>query len=63
MGRSVSEAADKAVQKSVKKEKVEKTPGEIIRDIRGLLDAKMAVPPDSVRVLLAEYDRASASNV
>lgn len=60
MGRSVGDAAAQAVARSKKKEVVDRTPEQIIRDIRNNLSAKLAVTPDDVRFLLAQYDLAVA---
>lgn len=60
MGHNVGKAADNAVQKSAVKKAVERTPEQILKDIRNHLDAKLAVTPDDVRFLLAQYDAAIA---
>jgi len=56
MGRSVSEAAAVAVKKGQTKPKAERTEEQRLRDLRNNLDAKLAVPPDDVRLLLQKYD-------
>jgi len=57
MGHNVGKAADNAVQRSAVKKASERTSDQILLDIRRNLDAKLAVTPDDVRFLLAEYDR------
>ena len=49
-------AARKAVEKSEKKGKVERTSDQIISDIRKNLSAHLAVTPEDQRFLLAQYD-------
>lgn len=61
MGRSVGDAAAQAVARSKKKEVVDRTPEQIIRDIRNNLDAKLAVTPLDVRFLLERYNEARAA--
>lgn len=56
-------AALNAVNRGQAKEKVERSTEKIISDIRVHLDAKLAVTPNDVRVLLAEYDRLSAEDL
>ena len=51
-------AADKAVAKSQKKTEVEKTPQEIVADVRNLVTSGLYVPVRSVKVLLDRYDAA-----
>jgi uncharacterized protein Yka (UPF0111/DUF47 family) len=50
-------AAQKAVERGQQKAKVERTTEQIIRDIRNHLDSSLAVTPNDVRALLAEYDK------
>lgn len=57
MGHSVGKAADNAVQRSKKEEKVERSTEKIIASMRNLLASRQAVVPDDVRLLLAEYDK------
>jgi hypothetical protein len=58
MSHSVSEQAARSVKKSEKNRLLERTTDQIIKDIRNNLSAKLAVTPDDVRTLLAEYDKA-----
>lgn len=57
MGHSVGKAAENAVQRGAYKKEVERTPEQILKDIRRNLDARLAVTPDDVRFLLAQYDK------
>lgn len=58
MGHSVGKAAENAVNRSApKKAKEERSVEEVIKDIRNNLAAKLAVTPEDVRALLAEYDK------
>jgi hypothetical protein len=52
-------AAQKAVERGQSKEKAVRSTEKIISDIRNHLDARLAVTPDDVRILLAEYDKLS----
>lgn len=62
MGHNVGDAAARSVEKSKeKKAHQERTPAQVIKDIRNHLDAKLAIVPDDVRVLLNEYDKMSVS--
>ena len=61
MGHNVGDAAARSVKKSEKSKLLERTPEEIIKDIRINLAAKLAVTPDDVRFLLAKYDAAEAA--
>ena len=56
MGHQVGEAAARAVKNSNKSGAVVLTQKERIKNIRGLLAAKLAVPPDEQRFLLEQYD-------
>lgn len=56
MGRSVSEAAARAVKNSERKTVETRNPKQVISDIRKNLAAKLFVPPDDQRFLLAQYD-------
>ena len=56
MGRSVSEAAAQAVRKSEKSKTVERTPEQVLADIRRNLAARLAVTPLDTAFLLAKYD-------
>jgi hypothetical protein len=58
MGHTVGEQAGRSVKKSEKTKLAERTPQEIIKSIRNLLDAKLAVTPDDTRFLLTKYDEA-----
>lgn len=51
-----AKAADKAVEKSQVKQKIERTPDQIVADIRKNLDAHLAVTSADIRVLLAAHD-------
>jgi len=60
---SVSKTADaarKAVEKSQSKGKVERTPEEVIEQIRRNFAANLAVTPDDQKFLLTQYDAAAA---
>ena len=50
-------AAQKAVERGQKKDSVVRTPEQIINGMRNHLAARLAVTPDDVRTLLAEYDK------
>lgn len=56
MGRSVSEVAARAVQRSERVTGSDRTNEQIFRDIRFNLNAHLAVTSDDVRFLLAQYD-------
>ena len=60
MGRSVSEAAAQAVRKSEKSKTVERTPEQVLADIRRNLAARLAVTPLDTAFLLAQYDALQA---
>lgn len=51
-------AANRAVERSQVKSKTERTPEQVIADIRRNLGANLAVTPDDQRFLLAVYDGA-----
>lgn len=53
-----AQAAMNAVARGQQKEKVELTPEEKLRQIRLNLDARLWIPPDQQRWLLAQYDAA-----
>lgn len=55
-----AEAAAKAVAKSQKANKTERTPEHILADLRRNLSAGLAVTPDDQRFLLSAYDAAFA---
>lgn len=59
-----AEAARKAVEAGEKRNKKSevKTPEQIVADVRNLLASKLAVPPDSTRVLLTAYDELLKTN-
>ena len=61
MAHSVAEQAARSVKKSEKMKLLERTPEQIIKDIRMNLNAKLAVTPDDVRFLLAKYDELSGA--
>jgi len=56
MGHSVSKAADNAVKKSEKVAGAARTPEQIIATVRAQLSQHLAVVPEDVRFLLAQYD-------
>jgi len=56
-----ADAARKAVEKSQSKGKVERTPEEVIEQIRRNFAANLAVTPDDQKFLLAQYDTATGS--
>ena len=56
MGHSVSDAAARSVKKGEKVKTADRTPEQIIADIRKNLGANLAVTPDDQRFLLAKYD-------
>lgn len=58
MGHTVGEQAGRSVKKSEKTRLLERTPEQIIKDIRNNLSAKLAVTPDDVKFLLGKYDEA-----
>jgi hypothetical protein len=58
-----ADAARKAVERGQAKEVKERSTEKIISDIRVHLDAKLAVTPNDVRVLLAEYDKLSTKEL
>jgi hypothetical protein len=58
-----ADAARKAVERGQAKTKVTRSTEKIISDIRNHLDAQLAVTPDDVRVLLAEYDKLSTKDL
>lgn len=56
MGHSVSNAAERAVNKSVKAEAVKaRTDEQVFRDMERNLDASLSVPPLDIRLLLKRY--------
>ena len=59
MGRSVSEAAARAVKNSERKIEETRTPEQVIKAIRGNLAARLAVTPSQTAFLLASYDEVS----
>ena len=61
MGHSVSDAAARSVKKSEKVRLLERTPEQVIKDIRANLAAKLAVTPDDVRFLLKRFDETYAA--
>ena len=60
MGRSVGEAAAEAVRKSEKSKATDRTPEQILVDIRRNLAARLAVMPLDTAFLLAQYDALQA---
>ena len=56
MGHSVSKAADNAVEKSKKVKASDRTPEQVLADIRRNFIAGLAVTPEDQRWLLAQYD-------
>jgi hypothetical protein len=56
MGKNVGAVAAQAVQKSEKVKTAERTGDQILADVRRNLGARLAVTPDDVRFLLAQYD-------
>lgn len=61
MAHSVGEQAARAVKNSERKKVLEtRSPGEIIKGIRGNLKAHLAVTPSDTAFLLAQYDAAIA---
>ena len=58
MGRSVSEQAAQAVIRGQKTKAVERTPEEILKDIRRNLGAHLAVTPLDTAFLLSRHDDA-----
>lgn len=61
MGRSVGDMAANAVARGSKKKPEDRTPEQILKDIRTNLAAKLAVTPDDQRFLLAKYDEVRAA--
>jgi len=61
MAHSVAEQAARSVKKSEKSKLLERTPEQIIKDIRINLNAKLAVTPDDVRFLLKRFDETYAT--
>ena len=61
MAHSVAEQAARSVKKSEKMKLLERTPEQIIKDIRMNLNAKLAVTPDDVRFLLKRFDETYAA--
>ena len=61
MGHNVGDAAARSVKKSEKSKLLERTPEQIIKDIRINLNAKLAVTPDDVRFLLKRFDETYAT--
>ena len=61
MGHSVSKAADNAVKKGEKTKTADRTPEQIIADIRRNLASNLAVTPDDQRFLLVQYDQEYAA--
>lgn len=57
MGHNVGAKAESAVEKSKKVKASERTPEQIIADIRRNFAAGLAVPPDDQKFLLGEYER------
>lgn len=57
MGHNVGDAAARSVKKSEKTRLTERSPEQIIKDIRNNLAAKLAVTPGDVGFLLAQYDQ------
>ena len=62
MGRSVGDMAANAVARGSKKKPEDRTPEQILKDIRTNLAAKLAVTPDDQRFLLGRYDALEESN-
>ena len=59
MGHTVGDQANRAVKKGERKQVLEtRSPDEIIKAIRGNLAAHLAVTPNDVQFLLAQYDAA-----
>lgn len=58
MGHSVSKAADNAVKKSEKTKTADRTPVQIVDDVRKNLSAGLAVTPDDQKFLLQKLDDA-----
>jgi hypothetical protein len=56
MGHNVGEAAARSVRKSEKTKLAERTPEQILKDIRNNLAAKLAVTPGDTQFLLDSYD-------
>jgi hypothetical protein len=56
MGHTVGEQAGRSVKKSEKTRLLERTPEQIIKDIRANLAAKLAVTPGDTLFLLTKYD-------
>ena len=50
-------------ERGQKKDTAPRTTENVISDIRKNLTAHLAVPPDDVRTLLAEYDKLSVSEL
>ena len=56
MGRSVSDAAAQAVEKSNKKESAERSPTQIIADVRNHAQSGLAVPSADILFILSVLD-------
>lgn len=61
MGHNVGDAAARSVKKSEKTRLLERSPEQVIKDIRMNLAAKLAVTPDDVRFLLRRFDETYAA--
>ena len=60
MGRSVSEAAARAVKNSNRKIEETRTPEQRITDLRGNVKSRLYVAPLDIELLLSLYDAAAA---
>jgi hypothetical protein len=60
LGHSVSDAAARSVKKSEITRLAERTPEQILADIRNNLASRLTVVPDDIRFLLKKYDDVSA---
>ena len=61
MGHNVGDAAARSVKKSEKTKTADRTPLDVIADVRRNLLSGLAVPPDDQRFLLAQYDAAQST--
>lgn len=63
MGHSVSKAADNAVKKSTKPAAGERTPEQVLSDIRKNISAGLAITPDDQRFLFKALETETAARV